>query len=153
LTYIEDDSTNGGTSFHCLDGVPTLALSEHRCVAQTVVVVEPSELLLKRIDVAKFHCLIKFINLIMASYQAPIGFGDTARILQADKEEHAHVQEVAQAYVKHFYNDKGDQLARVEESEAFQEVFDFHGDQKRRHKLARKLQQVQHNYDASTQLF
>lgn len=58
------------------------------------------------------------------------------------------MKEVAKAYVKHFYNDKGEQLAKIEDSEAFQEVYDFHGDAKRRHKLARRMEQVQYNFDA-----
>jgi hypothetical protein len=93
------------------------------------------------------------INLIMANYRAPIGFGDTHRVAQELAAEDQHVKEVAQAYVKHFYNEQGQQLARVEDSQGFQEVWDFHGDQKRRHKLARKMEQVHNTYDSSRQLF
>lgn len=55
--------------------------------------------------------------------------------------------------MKHFYNEKGEQLARIEDSEAFQQVYDYHGDQKRRHKLSRKLDQVHANYSVRTHLF
>lgn len=77
----------------------------------------------------------------MATYQAPLSaYGDTARIAKELKREDDHVKEVAAAYVKHFYNEQGEQLAKVEDSQAFQEVYDYHGDQKRRHKLARKME-------------
>lgn len=82
-----------------------------------------------------------------------IDYRDTIAIVREARKEEAQVKEVAKAYVKHFYNEKGEQLARVEDSEAFQEVYDFHGDQKRRHKLGRKMEQVHNTYDARTQLF
>lgn len=82
-----------------------------------------------------------------------IDYRDTVAIVREARREEAQVKEVAKAYVKHFYNEQGEQLARVEDSEAFQEVYDFHGDQKRRHKLGRKMEQVHNTYDAREQLF
>lgn len=63
------------------------------------------------------------------------------------------MEKIAKAYVKHFYNEKGEQLAKIEDSEAFQHVYDYHGDQKRRHKLVRKLEQVHSNYNIRSHLF
>lgn len=90
----------------------------------------------------------------MVTYQTPLSaYNDTARIAMELKKEDEHAKAVAQAYVKHFYNEQGEQLAKVEDSEAFQEVYDYHGDQKRRHKLARKMEQIHNTYDARTHLF
>ena len=51
------------------------------------------------------------------------------------------------------YNERGEQLANVQNCEGFQEVHDFRGSEKVRWRLDRKKEQVAHNYDAATQLF
>jgi len=56
MTYVEDDAANGGAGLHGLDSGSDLRLRHHGCVAQAVVVVEPAQVLLKRVDVAEFHC-------------------------------------------------------------------------------------------------
>ena len=81
---------------------------------------------------------------------AAIDYRDPVAILREAKKEDAQGKKVAKEYVNHFYNEKGEQLARVEETEAFQEVYDFHGDQKRRHKLSRKMEQVFNTYEADS---
>jgi ABC-type sulfate transport system substrate-binding protein len=45
-----------------------------------------------------------------------IDYRDTVAIIQEARKEDKHVKEVAKEYVKHFYNEKGEQLARIEDS-------------------------------------
>ena len=50
-------------------------------------------------------------------------------------------------------NDQGKVLAHVHESEAFQEVYDYHGTELKRHHLDRKREQISNRYSARTHLF
>lgn len=48
-----------------------------------------------------------------------IDYSDTMAIVRETRKEEAKAKEVAKAYIKHFYNEQGQQLARVEDTEAF----------------------------------
>ena len=50
-------------------------------------------------------------------------------------------------------NDKGEVLANVHENVAFQEVYDFHGTEKMRHRLDRKKDQIANQYNSRSHLF
>ena len=53
-----------------------------------------------------------------------------------------------------FKQDKnGNELANVQNSEGFQEVYDYRGSEKTMWRLDRKREQVAHKYDPATQLF
>ena len=51
------------------------------------------------------------------------------------------------------HNQGGEELANVQTSAGFQEVYDFRGSEKVRWRLDRKKEYVAHNYDAVKQLF
>ena len=71
--------------------------------------------------------------------------GDLASLQRADR--------IAELALKHTTNEQGQVLANVQESIGFQEVYDYHGTEKMRHRLNRKLEQVSSNYDARSHLF
>jgi hypothetical protein len=62
--------------------------------------------------------------------------------VQEDYNSIKSAQRIAKMYLKHMTNDKGEVLANVHENVAFQEVYDYHGTEKMRHRLDRKMDQV-----------
>lgn len=68
-------------------------------------------------------------------------------------QEKARADRIAQLVVDFSQNEKGEELANVQNSQAFQEVWDFKGSEKVRWRLDRKREQVAHNYNAATHLF
>ena len=68
-------------------------------------------------------------------------------------EEINRAVKIADLFLEHNLNDKGEVLANVHESPAFQEIYDFRGGEQRRWRLERKKEQVFNQYDATKQLF
>lgn len=68
-------------------------------------------------------------------------------------QEKERADRIAQLVVDFSQNAKGEELANVQNSQAFQEVWDFKGSEKVRWRLDRKREQVAHNYSAATHLF
>jgi hypothetical protein len=60
---------------------------------------------------------------------------------------------LADAYVKHYTNEKGELLTNLHENIAFQEMYDFHGMEKKRGRLSRKQEQIWRQFDPSAKLF
>ena len=60
---------------------------------------------------------------------------------------------IATQFVAHSTNEKGELLANVFESEAFQSIFDPHGIETRKVRLPRKQEQIFNRYDTSAHLF
>ena len=68
-------------------------------------------------------------------------------------QEKERADRIAQLVVDFSQNAKGEELANVQNSQAFQEVWDYKGSEKVRWRLDRKREQVSHNYSAATHLF
>lgn len=60
---------------------------------------------------------------------------------------------IAKLVMDFSYSEKGEELANVQNSQGFQEVYDKEGSEKVRWRLDRKREQVAANYNSSTQLF
>ena len=73
--------------------------------------------------------------------------------INAAKEQADEANRIGEMLVEHHTNDEGELLAHVHESLGFQEVYDYKGGQRRRHRLGRKAEQVHNQTSASTMLF
>ena len=89
----------------------------------------------------------------MAEQQAQIESYVQANLQKELAQEKERADRIAQLVVDFSQNAKGEELANVQNSQAFQEVWDFKGSEKVRWRLDRKREQVAHNYDAATHLF
>ena len=80
---------------------------------------------------------------------------------QIEKYEQANLQEelankkkrantLAKLVVDFAQNERGEELANVQNSQGFQEVYDYRGSEKVRWRLDRKKEQVSNNFNAST---
>ena len=70
----------------------------------------------------------------------------------ADKEE-ARADEIAKLVVDYTTNEDGQELANVQSSQAFQEIYDYKGGEKKRWRLDRKKEQICRNYRENSHLF
>ncbi len=77
---------------------------------------------------------------------------DPAQIPQMREEIYDH-DTLAKLVVDHITNDKGEILARVWENSGFQEIYDYKGVLRQRHKLKRKQEQIYNQLDSSSKLF
>ena len=68
-------------------------------------------------------------------------------------EEERRADEVAKLVVEFTTNEDGQELANVQTSQAFQDIYDYKGGEKKRWRLDRKKEQVARGYDARTHLF
>ena len=89
----------------------------------------------------------------MAEQQQQIEEYVKANLQKELAQEKERADRIAQLVVDFSQNTKGEELANVQNSRAFQEVWDFKGSEKVRWRLDRKREQVAHNYDAATHLF
>ena len=89
----------------------------------------------------------------MAEQQQQIEDYVKANLQKELAQEKARADRIAQLVVDFSQNEKGEELANVQNSQAFQEVWDFKGSEKVRWRLDRKREQVAHNYNAATHLF
>jgi len=69
------------------------------------------------------------------------------------EKEYKRVERIADLFVEHQTNEKGEALAHIQANQAFQEIYDFRGADKRRWRLDRKKEWVQSQYDSASQLF
>lgn len=67
--------------------------------------------------------------------------------------EMKRAEELAKLVIDFQQNEKGEQLANIQTSQGFQEVWDYKGSDKVRWRLNRKKEQVSANYDINTHLF
>ena len=89
----------------------------------------------------------------MAEQQQQIEDYVKANLQKELAQEKKRADRIAQLVVDFSQNEKGEELANVQNSQAFQEVWDFKGSEKVRWRLDRKREQVAHNYNAATHLF
>ena len=89
----------------------------------------------------------------MAEAQFEIEAYVKTNLQQELAQEKERADRIAQLVVDFSQNAKGEELANVHNSQAFQEVWDFKGSEKVRWRLDRKKEQVAHNYNAATHLF
>ena len=89
----------------------------------------------------------------MAEQQQQIEDYVKANLQKELAQEKERADRIAQLVVDFSQNEKGEELANVQNSQAFQEVWDFKGSEKVRWRLDRKREQVAHNYNAATHLF
>jgi hypothetical protein len=71
----------------------------------------------------------------------------------ADLVAFARADRIAEITLAHSTNDKGEFLANVHENVAFQEIYDYHGTEKMKRRLHRKMEAVSAGYPAATHLF
>jgi len=69
------------------------------------------------------------------------------------KEQQERADILSKALLKHLTNEKGEILARVEESRGFQEIYDYRGGQKYQHRLDRRREQASFDYSSRSHLF
>ena len=67
--------------------------------------------------------------------------------------EEQRADEVAKLVVEFNTDEEGRELANVQTSQAFQDIHDYRGGEKKRWRLDRKKEQVCRGYDARTHLF
>ena len=89
----------------------------------------------------------------MADLKEQINKYEEANLQQELANEKKHVEAIAKLVVDFAQNESGQELANVQNSQGFQEVYDYRGSEKVRWRLDRKKEQVASNYSAASQLF